>query len=52
MHIGGPDHMLAGEAGGYECVSSSSNPPAEIRWMVTDHQGEDVADMLQVGMRV
>ena len=52
VHIGGPDLMLAGQAGGYECVSSSSNPPAEIRWQVTDHQGEDAAHLIQVGIWV
>ena len=44
--------MLAGKAGGYECVSSSSNPPAEIQWQVTDHQGKDAAHLLQVGILI
>ena len=48
MHLGGYDHVVAGEAAGYECVTSSSNPPAEIEWKVEGHTGEDATDLLQV----
>ena len=49
MHLGGYDHVVAGEAAGYECVTSSSNPPAEIVWQVAGHKGEDATHLLQVG---
>jgi len=48
VHIGGPDFLNAEQAGGYECASSSSNPPAEISWHVSDHNGDDAANLLQV----
>ena len=48
MHLGGYDHVVAGEAAGYECVTSSSNPPAEIEWRVEGHTGEDATHLLQV----
>ena len=52
MHLGGPDHVVAELAGGYECVSSSSNPPAEIVWQVRDSKGGDQSHLIQVGIEI
>ena len=32
----GPDYLIVGEGGGYECVSGDSNPPSQIHWQLTD----------------
>ena len=48
IDIGGPDHILPGESGVFECVSSPSNPPTELQWKVTDNFGEDLTNVLQV----
>ena len=34
--VGGPEYLIVGEGGGYECVSGDSNPPSQIHWQVTD----------------
>ena len=48
VSVGGPEYLTVGEDGGYECVSSDSNPPSQIYWQVTDSKGEDVMDTIQV----
>ena len=48
MSVGGPEYLIVGEVGGYECVTSSSNPPSQIYWEVTDHKGEDAMNTVQV----
>ena len=48
VSVGGPEYLLVGEGGGYECVTSDSNPPSQIYWQVTDSKGEDVIDTVQV----
>ena len=48
VSVGGPEHLTVGEDGGYECVSSDSNPPSQIYWQVKDSKGEDVMDSIQV----
>ena len=46
--VEGPEYLIVGEEGGYECVSGDSNPPSQIHWQVTDGRGEDGMDTIQV----
>ena len=48
VDIGGPDHLSVGETGGFECVSSPSNPPTQLEWKVTNNVGEDLSNLLKV----
>merc|ERR1719234_2047601 len=47
VSIGGANTLVQGQASGFSCVSSSSNPPADIVWQVADAMGNKLSSVLQ-----
>jgi len=45
--IGGANTLVQGQASGFSCVSSASNPPADIEWEVQDANGDKLSGVLQ-----
>jgi len=47
VSIGGANTLVQGQASGFSCVSSSSNPPSDIVWQVEDAMGNKLSSVLQ-----
>merc|ERR1719234_2104744 len=47
VSIGGANTLVQGQASGFSCVSSSSNPPADIVWQVANAMGNKLSSVLQ-----